>query len=73
MVKIIQSVVLAKVSEAAHDLEESLRQTCELRKEKKSMKTFFDYECEDLRLIVQRYKKMIREKNTKQPKKKNNL
>ncbi|KAK2709444.1 hypothetical protein QYM36_013188 [Artemia franciscana] len=41
MEKIIELVIAGKVSEAVHDLEESLRQICELRKEKKSTKTFF--------------------------------
>ena len=40
MEKIIELVIAGKVSEALHDLEESLRQICELRKEKKSTKKF---------------------------------
>jgi uncharacterized membrane protein YgaE (UPF0421/DUF939 family) len=58
--KIIELVEVGKVSEAVCNLEESLRQICELRKEKKSTKTFFDYECESLQIIVQESLRKVR-------------
>ncbi|KAK2709245.1 hypothetical protein QYM36_013043 [Artemia franciscana] len=53
MEKAIELVEVGKASEAVYDLGESLMQICEIRKEKKSTKKFFDYECVGLRLIVQ--------------------
>ena len=60
MEKIIELVEVGKVSETVCNLEELLKQICELRKEKKSTKTLFDYECESLRLIVQESLRKLR-------------